>query len=210
MPDSTSVPWPSLYNWVIEVYPIQGKAAVQPGGVYLYDSHEIFRFTLYWTLVFYVPAYVLCAIYAFLNVTFPPRPATHTRPRYRLSSSFAFSPYFRVPPAAAADIPLMAPGQHSSPNPGTDPTLALVYQYRALWKPNETRSRVTLALLVFLAFVVFSVAGAVVGSAVIGYVLAGLFKAGDFNMSTWIPFLGGLLQSLVGLLGLWPSVVDII
>jgi len=215
----SSIRWPSLYNWAIEVWPIEGKQPVQPGGVYLYNPHQIFRFTLYWTLVFYAPAYVLCATYAFFNVTFPPGRLPQARPRLLTRPSFSFrfmSSYFGSSPMARVNEIPMSP---QPPSPFTqgpsfggheDPKDVLAHQYRARWKPNEKRSRVTFALLVFFAFAVFSVAGAVVGSAVIGYVLAGLFKAGKFNMSTWIPFLGGLLQTLVGLLGLWPSVVDII
>lgn len=210
----SGTPWPSLYNFVIEIFPIEGEPPVQPGGVYLYDRNEIFRFTLYWTIVFYAPAYIFCATYAFFNVTFPPKRAPPSRPRARPSFSFAFSSYFGVPQATGGhEIPMTpyTPLSHQQDAPlSVDVQASIARRYRARWKPNEKRSRVTFALLVFFAFAVFSVAGAVIGSAVIGYVLAGLFKAGHFNMSTWIPFLGGLLQTLVGLLGLWPSVVDII
>lgn len=58
-----------------------------------------------------------------------------------------------------------------------------------------------------------------VGSAILGYIMAGLFKAAEFNMSTWvtllaalatvtdtrwnswIPFFLALFQTLVGYLG---------
>ncbi|CCM03465.1 uncharacterized protein FIBRA_05598 [Fibroporia radiculosa] len=182
---STASVWPSLYNWVIELFPIGGKAPVQPGGYYLYDRNEIFRFTLYWTLVFYGPAYIICATYAFFNVTFPPsRPSPeHLKRRPSFPVPFSSS-YFGAPPMVAVnDIP-MTPYSPIPPEADAETTAALAHRYRALLKPNEKRSRVTFALLVFLAFAVFSVAGAVIGSAVIGYVLAGLFKAGDFNMST--------------------------
>ena len=55
---------------------------------------------------------------------------------------------------------------------------------RALTRHNERRSRVTFAFLVALTFIICSVGGAVIGSAVTGYVMAGLFKAAGFNMST--------------------------
>ncbi|KZT70861.1 hypothetical protein DAEQUDRAFT_170626 [Daedalea quercina L-15889] len=204
--------WPSLYNWIIELFPIQNRAPVQPGGIYLYDHNEIFRFTLYWTLVFYTPPYILCASYAFLNLTFPPQRARNrlrTRPRPSFASHFPSS-YFGPPPTVTGnEIPLVeaAPKQVLG---NTHAQLALAHRYRALLKPNERRSRLAFALLVFLGFTTFSVAGAVIGSAIIGYILAGLFQAGKYNMSTWIPFLAGLLQTLVGLLELWPSVIDII
>ncbi|PCH44480.1 hypothetical protein WOLCODRAFT_76976 [Wolfiporia cocos MD-104 SS10] len=180
---STAESWPSLYNWAIEVFPLQSREPVQPAGVYLYDRHTIYKFTLYWTLVFYAPAYILCAFLAFFNLMFPPtRPLTpHKRTSFPLQLT---SSYFGVPQTNnAGEIPL-APYSASPLPDERDLNTADTLQYRARAIPNEKRSRLTVALLVFLAFVIFSVAGAVVGSAIIGYVLAGLFKAGHFNMST--------------------------
>jgi len=69
---------------------------------------------------------------------------------------------------------------------------------------------VAFALIVLLTFLTLSVAGAVIGSAIMGFVTAGLFKAANFNMSTWIPFLLAVMQVVVGLLSIWPSIVEII
>jgi len=79
-----------------------------------------------------------------------------------------------------------------------------------LSKENERRSRLAFALLVLLAFLSLSVAGAVVGSAVLGFTVFGLFASGHFNMSTWIPFLLAVMQVVTGLLSIWPSIIDII
>ena len=204
---STEPSWPSLYNWAIEIFPIEGKDPVQPEGFYLYDrtrtyhapfylpvtrpeqSLDIFRFTLYWTLVFYTPAYILCASYAFLNLTFPPTRIPRRSPRTRSRSSFGFpfpSSYFApAPPVTSNEIPLLEAVPNNVPR-NTQAQAALAYRYRALFKPNERRSRLAVALLVFLAFTVFSVAGAVIGSVIIGYLLAALFKAGGYNMSTYV------------------------
>jgi len=77
-------------------------------------------------------------------------------------------------------------------------------------KPNERRSRVAFAVIVFMTFLILSVAGAVTGSAILGFTTAGLYKAGNFNMSTWIPFLLAVLQVVVGFLSVWPSIIEII
>ncbi|KAJ3555593.1 hypothetical protein NM688_g2488 [Phlebia brevispora] len=188
--------WPSLYNFLIEIEPIEHRRPVQSKGFYLYDPNDIYRFTLYWTLIFYTPAFLICGIYAFLNLTFTP----HSRVRRLLF--LAPSSYAAVV-AAAADIPLRPYPISPSPTPNKSTC-------KARSKPNERRSRLTFAVLVALTFAICAVGGAVVGSAIMGYVMAGLFKAAHFNMSTWIPFFLGLIQTLVGLLGLWPSVVDII
>ncbi|KAJ7760184.1 hypothetical protein B0H14DRAFT_3116937 [Mycena olivaceomarginata] len=173
--------WPSLYNPGIELLHIVHHDPVQPGGAYLSHPFDIFRFTLYWTLIFYTPIFLCCGLYAFINLT-PPKPTTH-HPTHSRPCCYAPTP--RADTAA----PLLRP-----PKP----------------KPNEGRSRTTFALLVLLAFLLLSVAGALLSSAIIGFILAGVYKLAKFNLSTWIPFLWALISVLVGILSVWPSVIDII
>lgn len=111
-------------------------------------TSDVFKFTLYWSLIFYVPAFILCGALAFLNLITP-------------SSNPPSSPT-RYHPLATSDKAL--------------PTLPR--------KVNEKRSRLTFSLLVLFAFLVFGFAGAVVSSAILAYVLVGVFKAGKFYMST--------------------------
>ncbi|KIK73379.1 hypothetical protein PAXRUDRAFT_61600, partial [Paxillus rubicundulus Ve08.2h10] len=171
--------WPSLYNPVIEVGRSGFGLATQPGGSYLQQPDDIFRFTLYWSLIFHIPFNFIAGTYAFLNFLFPPARPTNGFPL--LSPSLT-----RVSP---------------SPSPQEWPKPPRV---------NARRSRLTFALLVLLTFLSLSLISAVVGAAVVGFVLAGVYKAGGFYMSTWIPFVWAVIQSLVGLLGIWPSVIDII
>ncbi|KAK7687724.1 hypothetical protein QCA50_008940 [Cerrena zonata] len=196
--------WPSLYNFLIEVVPFEGRDPIQPAGKYLYDPEDVYHFTLYWTIVFYIPLFALGGAYAFLNLTFPPsrsrRKSHKTRPQFPGFQSTSPS-YTAIPP----EIPMQRFGSSLSPEPGSMPNVPKPRQ-----RLNEGRSRLTFALIVFLVFLFFAIAGAVVGSAIIGYVLAGLFKAAHYNMSTWIPFLAGLIQTLIGLIGLWPTIIDII
>ncbi|KAK0457068.1 uncharacterized protein EV420DRAFT_1644217 [Desarmillaria tabescens] len=166
--------WPSLYNPNLEFFDIQHSPPRQPGATYLYHYDDIFSFTLYWTLVFYTPIFLCCGALAFLNISFPPKPAYE-------------------------------------PLPSTEeyPLVSLKLQPRAR-KPNEKRSRVTFALIVFLMFLAMSVIGAVFGSTVMSLVVFGLFRAGKYNMSTWVPFVSAAVLVLVGLLNVWPSVIYII
>ncbi|KZT07546.1 uncharacterized protein LAESUDRAFT_736450 [Laetiporus sulphureus 93-53] len=209
---NTPSSWPSLYNWVIEVWPIENRAPVQRGGFYLSDAHEIFRFTLYWTLIFYMPAYILCGIYAFFNVSFPPKRENRETYRARPTFNLPFTSFGAAPTITVNEIPMtprsMIPPDQNRPLDAD--AMAALAHYRARLKPNERRSRLTFAFLIFITFTALSLAGAVIGSAIVGYVLAGVYKAGHFNMTTWMPFLAGLLQTLVGFLGLWPTIVDII
>ncbi|KAF8199094.1 hypothetical protein BJ912DRAFT_950887 [Pholiota molesta] len=181
-PRNATPSWPSLYNPAMEILNIEHHRPVQPGGTYLYSVQDIFKFTLYWTLVFYTPIFLVCGLYAFWNYAFPPSrlaaPDTRNRPE-----SYQLTPMNVVTPPIQPVIPP---------------------------KPHERRSRVAFALIVLLTFLTLSVAGAVIGSAIMGSVAAGLYKAGNFHMSTWIPFLLAVMQVVIGLLSLWPSIVEII
>ncbi|KAI0692280.1 hypothetical protein BC835DRAFT_1546858 [Cytidiella melzeri] len=191
-------PWPSLYNILIDLQPISGRPPAAPGGFYLDNPSDIYKFTLYWTLVFYTPAFMFCGTYAFVNLAFTPES------RLRRMLFLAPHRYSAVP--TRSDIPLST--IHKAPSHMSEGTR--LTRGRSRLRPNERRSRLTFALLVLFVFACCAVGGAVVGSTVLGYVMAGVFKVAHYQMSTWIPFLLGLMQTLVGFLGIWPSVVDII
>jgi len=131
-----------------------------------YSRTEIFRFTLYWTLIFHIPLFFLCGIYAFLNLTFPP--SRRAVKSHSVSSASPESP------------PTPQPGPRLTPP-----------------RPNEGRSRLTFAIIVLLVFLALSVTNAVIGATVVGFVLAGLYKAAQYNMSTYVIrcFFISMLQS---------------
>lgn len=166
-------PWPSLYNPGLEILHIDHRNATQAGGAYLYhakgassiltfcvslayDDSDIFRFTLFWTLLFYTPIFLVCGSYAFWNLNFPPSPRSHPH----VSDTTRNASY---PLSPIASDTLLPPLKR---------------------KEKERRSRLAFALLVLLTFLILSVAGAVVGSAVLGFTVTGLYKAAKFNMST--------------------------
>ncbi|KXN87683.1 hypothetical protein AN958_08320 [Leucoagaricus sp. SymC.cos] len=180
---STTPSWPSLYNPGLEILHIEHHAAVQPGGAYLYRADDIFRFTFYWTLIFYTPFFFACGLYAFFNYAIPPN---------------------------RAHVPLRILRSRRSRLLSGEPSPTSPRSPLEAGNKNERRSRLTFGLLVFLTFLAVGLAGAVIGSAVLGFVVMGLYRAGDFNMSTWIPFLLAIIQVLVGLLSIWPSVIEII
>ncbi|KAJ7164693.1 hypothetical protein C8R43DRAFT_918526 [Mycena crocata] len=199
----TTPSWPSLYPPGIELLHIPHHDPVQPGGAYLTHPVDVFRFTLYWTLIWYTPIFLFCGLYAFFNLTFPP--SRHSKLPRRKGSDASVYPLTLLP---------YSPRDTSAP---------LLRPPKA--KPNQGRSRTTFAILVFLTFITLSIAGAVLGSAVIGFTLAGIYKLAKFNMSTWIPFLWSIIYVLIGLLrcaypscratglnvpSVWPSVIDII
>lgn len=182
--------WPSLYNPGLEVLNIQHRPPIQPGGSYLYNGNDVFRFTFYWSLLMYTPAFLICGAYAFWNYTNPP--SSNHQPRVQSNLTYELvpsSPAHRSGPRYIGS---------STPPPSKLPRI------------NERRSRAAFAAIIFLLFVLLSVAGCVLGSAVLGFVMFGLFKAADFHMSTWIPFLLAALQTLAGLLSVWPSIIEII
>ncbi|KAJ3860881.1 hypothetical protein EV359DRAFT_48263 [Lentinula novae-zelandiae] len=192
--DSLSITpsWPSLYNPRSELFDIQRHNPIQPGGFYLINSQDVFRFTLYWTLVFYIPVFVLFGLYAFFNLTFPP----HTNREIAIHSK----PYISY---SEPSFSLISRRNFSKPLNKSKVT-------KANKSKNAARSRITFALLVFFGFLILSLIGAVVSSAIVGYILTGIYKAGKFYMSTWVPFLWAAISVMVGMLNVWPSVINLI
>ena len=121
---------------------------------------DVFTYTLYWTFIFHIPAFVLCGFYAFFNLAFPPR---HNRKGHTQH-------YFEVSENSYALAPLIGTGVRAPPRAP---------------KQNEGRSRLTFALLVLFAFLTLGLLGSVISSLVIGYVLYGLYRAGNYTMSTY-------------------------
>ncbi|EJD07352.1 uncharacterized protein FOMMEDRAFT_115543 [Fomitiporia mediterranea MF3/22] len=197
-------PWPSLYDPSIDLLRISGNEAIQPRGHYLNDANDIFRFTLYWTFVFYLPFFVLCGVLAFLNIAFAPTLHHSAYLRHEEQQQYESFPLVNTTPQTAAS-PTSATGFVPKPNASQ-----VSASRRTPPKVNPHRTRATYAVLVLLMYLAAGLLGAVVGSAVIGYLLAALYKAGHFNMSTWIPPLFALVQTLVGILGVYPSLAEII
>lgn len=203
---STTPSWPSLYNPGLEILHIDHDSPVQPGGAYLYrangvhcidvrlqsiDTHEpadIFRFTFYWTLIFYTPFFFVCGFYAFCNYAFPPQHTPYqllSLPSHqsREDSSSIDREHLAYGDEASAYVPLQPLHSPHSPlalraTPTSQRSTVKTH------KKNERRSRVTLAILVLLIFLAFGLAGAVIGSAVLGFAVMGLYRAAHFNMST--------------------------
>ncbi|KAL1684137.1 hypothetical protein EV122DRAFT_257143 [Schizophyllum commune] len=179
------ISWPSLYDPGLELLHLGGRPPALPNGRYLYHASDVFTYTLYWTFIFYIPAFVLCGFYAFFNLAFPPR---HNRKGHTQH-------YFEASENSYVLAPLIGTGVRAPPRAP---------------KQNEGRSRLTFALLVLFAFLTLGLLGSVISSLVIGYVLYGLYRAGNYNMSTWIPFLCALMNVIIGFLSMWPSVIDIV
>jgi len=125
-------------------------------------SADIFRFTLYWTLVFYLPPFLICGFYAFWNYAFPVSKRSFGTPNARTSS------------ISLSNLDSALPHTNTAPQSTTRS------------KTNKGRSRVTFAIVVFLIFISLSLAGAVIGSAILGFTTFGLYKSANFNMSTYV------------------------
>ncbi|KAF8433272.1 hypothetical protein L210DRAFT_3614186 [Boletus edulis BED1] len=186
-----NISWPSLYSPGKEVGFI--GPPIRPGGYYLSDPDDVFKFTLYWTLIFHLPFNFVAGMYAFCNFLFPPAKS--------VKDSMVLAPHVRVHAHSLSESQSHAHSPRAS---------APIDEWLKPPRLNPLRSRWTFALLVLLAFLVISLLSAVVGAAVLAFVIVGVYRAGGFYMSTWIPFIWAVIQSLIALLEIWPSVIDII
>lgn len=221
LPTRSPIPeWPSLYNPVIEVYNLEHHGPVQSNGRYLYNANDIFRFTFYWALIFHAPLFLFCGFYAFINIAFPPRRFKPPRVRPRTPARPPRAHTLLQPPPSTPPIPIpltplssssaTSPStllHHVSQTPITPITPSYPDQPPRLHQQNDRRSQLVHALLVLFTFMVATVGAALAESVIVGYILAGLYHSADFSMSTWVPFVWGLVIALVGALGIFPGVI---
>ncbi|CAG8496129.1 5445_t:CDS:2 [Ambispora gerdemannii] len=86
---------------------------------------------------------------------------------------------------------------------------AVIYGAAGLWAwAVFYRSRWSFMLPII--FVAVALLTGLVGGTIVGYALKFFYQAGEFNMSTWVPFLWGLTQALVAVMGSYSTVTTIL
>jgi hypothetical protein len=225
---------------------------------YLETAGDIFRFTLYWTLILYTPVFLLPALWGLLVHFIPHRISRRRRREQLAASSFAnqfsalsldsgrnIGPAF---PQSSSQFLLDNPINRDqaitltsmTQRPGPPRTGLQQEQTFDTWTPNPTlRARRTnppqmdqissprllsrssprmrlralsslrdrsagITCLILAIPLIFIIAGAVVGlvgSLVIGYLLAALRGTGEVRISTWLPLGWAIVQVHTVLLG---------
>ncbi|KAH9066566.1 hypothetical protein EDB87DRAFT_1586850 [Lactarius vividus] len=204
--DPPTPTWPSLYDPLIEFHDLEHHAPIQPGGRYLTQAGDVFRFTFYWTLIFNSLFFLITGGIATFNIIFPSRRDKHgdtTAPPGQKHTpqaaphSHSMIPLTPVASAQSPDLLLSHPGPAEIMQPGAPQP-----------RKNVHRSRLTYAIFTLFVFLVTAVGASFVESAVVGYVLWAVYTAGDFNISTWLPPVWALIIASSVLLGAFPSVID--
>jgi hypothetical protein len=140
----------------------------------------VFRFTLYWTLIFLSLFSLTAGGIACFNILYPARRddkngiTSTSSTRNRVPQPHSMIPLTPLTSARSPDLLL----------PEVSETVDAEEQRALPPRKNVHRSRITYALCTLLTFLVTTLAASFVWSAVVGYVLYAVFKAGDFNLST--------------------------
>ncbi|ORY02434.1 hypothetical protein K493DRAFT_162943, partial [Basidiobolus meristosporus CBS 931.73] len=128
-PGYVGPPWPSLY------WPFNGDVS----GTYLYYLHDVWIFTMVWTLIFSGVVHGVLGVWAFFAIQ------------------------------------------------------------RTRWSP-----------LIPISFLLLGSITAFCSGSVIGIVLAIVYNAGSFRMSTWVPCLWGMIYTLVCIMSSYSTVTSIL
>lgn len=207
--------WPSLYDPLLEFHDLEHHAPEQPGGHYLTHAGgklcpsltgsgrlthrsnpkktciDVFRFTLYWMLIFFSLFFLTTGGIACFNIIYPARRDNDNDNNKNgilfSASSLTGNRAPELAPESHTAIPLTPLTSARSPDlllPEVPGTVDAEERRAPQPRKNVRRSRITYALFTLLAFLVTALAASFIWSAVVGYVLYAVFTAGDFNIST--------------------------
>lgn len=201
--DYSTPPFPSLY-WPIRAPP--GTAQ------YLYSATDSWRFTLYWTLITFglvhsaVAAWaVLMQFHSAVSQRRLQRRGTGSKTRDASASASASANVAgNAAAAAAAD-------DDGSIRSNSNPSRARVSTDTATKSPHLPQPLListspvlsTLGWVWIIPVVYLTVGGieAILSGSLVGLIAGAVYNAGYFRMSTWMPFLWGIISCLVVILG---------
>lgn len=150
----TTPPFPALY-WPFDTDPSTPQ--------YLYSLTDIWRFTLYWTLITIPSAHFVVSVWAVLM---------------QFSTAYQRHRFLR---------------SHEG--------LLLSAKNRKLLGEKPIQECMTWVWLIPGIYMVIGGLEALLGGSLVGLVLGAVYNAGYFRMSTWTPFIWGIVNMLVLILG---------
>jgi len=170
---------------------------------------DIYRFTLYWHLILMVPLFVLPGVWAVAMLAVSTVRSRRTSNRTTSSSSNTGSggPRQLRGTGSGRRTSWYSTTNRASWYRSSDSGPSASRSLGSTTVTNKPAGRARKRVLLLAALVIpllFGLVGAVIAfvlSACIGYALVGVYEVTGFHISTWIPFLWSLLQTIMIILG---------
>ncbi|RSH81246.1 uncharacterized protein EHS24_008683 [Apiotrichum porosum] len=177
-------------------------STIQQSGYFLHDAYAIWRFTFYWTLILLLGTFWAVAALASFNLLLS-RTLFSRKPNAGMTET-----------GTAGGSTGAAAGSARATSLGDAALAGLPLPRRARRKMSKyaSRKRPPMWLIAFIPLVMGFIATSValVSGTVVGFALAAVYSAAGFSMSTWVPFMWGMIQVVVLIISSYSSLTRVL